>query len=78
MPFLITHRRFKLIMAFKRKYFTPNEIAEFLGIKPNTLAKWRWKGIGPTFKKVGRAVRYHIDEVNNFLEYGHPAIPRPH
>lgn len=65
-------------MAFERKYFSEKEIASMLGFQPNTLAKWRWKGIGPKFKRVGRSIRYHIDEVNHFLDYGHPAIPRPH
>lgn len=65
-------------MAFTRKYLTPKEIAYMLAIKENTLAKWRCNGIGPNFKKVGRSVRYHTEDIKHFLEYGHPAIPRIH
>lgn len=44
------------------------ETAELLGLRPNTLELWRVAGRGPTYKKVGRAVRYVEVEVLKWLE----------
>lgn len=35
------------------KLLTNDEVAQLLGIKPNTLEIWRWKGKGPKFRKMG-------------------------
>ena len=47
------------------------QTAALLGIKPNTLEIWRWKGKGPCFVKLGRAkqcrVRYEQEEVMRWL-----------
>jgi len=32
--------------------------AEYLGLAPKTLRRWRWAGKGPRFRKFGRSVRY--------------------
>ena len=63
-------------MAFERMYYTEKEIASMLALKPGTLAVWRCKGIGPRFKKVGRSVRYHMRDIDHFVEHGHPSTPR--
>jgi hypothetical protein len=34
------------------------EAAKILGVKPETLAQWRWQGRGPRFRKVGRTIQY--------------------
>jgi len=44
------------------------EAAEFLGIKPNTLAIWRLQGKGPVFKKMGKLVKYLESDLNIYLE----------
>ena len=36
----------------------PGEVAEVLGVPQGTLANWRYQGLGPTYVKVGRHVRY--------------------
>ncbi len=55
-------------------YFTTDELAERLAIKPNTLERWRSQGVGPPFVKVGnRAVRYKFAEVEAWLEKERPA-----
>lgn len=41
----------------------PPEAAEILGISVDTLARWRCQGFGPTFHKMGRAVRYDREAV---------------
>ena len=47
---------------------TPVQAADFLQIKPNTLAKWRVTGEGPPFVRVGRAIRYSMRELMRFIE----------
>ncbi|HYF87135.1 helix-turn-helix domain-containing protein [Azospirillum sp.] len=47
------------------------EAAALLNLSPKTLTRWRWKGIGPAFVKVGaRAVRYREKDLHSFLETG--------
>ena len=44
------------------------EAARQLGLKPGTLNQWRWLGKGPRFRKLGGAVRYHVDDLQNWVE----------
>ena len=37
--------------------------AAYLDLKPNTLEKMRVYGGGPEYRKPGRYVRYHIDDL---------------
>jgi hypothetical protein len=47
---------------------TPEEAAEFLRLKVQTLALMRCKGRGPKFLKLGRAVRYERSELERFID----------
>jgi hypothetical protein len=40
------------------QFLLTDEAAEFLRLKPGTLANWRIAGTGPPFVKVGRRVLY--------------------
>lgn len=42
--------------------------ADFLGLKKNTLDVWRLQGKGPRFVRFGRAVRYRLTDLENFIE----------
>lgn len=44
-----------------------NQAAEFLALRPATLQRWRWAGIGPAFRKIGRAVRYAPQDLQTFV-----------
>lgn len=41
------------------EWATPDEVETYLGIPAATLAQWRHRGVGPTYAKFGRHVRYH-------------------
>ena len=41
--------------------------AELLGCSPRTLQDWRWRGEGPEFVRLGRAVRYAPSALRDFI-----------
>lgn len=51
----------------RREMLRPPRAAAFLGVSPRTLAKWRWEGVGPPFKRVGRAIVYSPDDLDAWL-----------
>ena len=44
------------------------EAAMCLGLSPTTLRRWRWAGKGPSFLKIGGAVRYDLSQLEAFIE----------
>ncbi|WP_192385904.1 helix-turn-helix transcriptional regulator [Mesorhizobium silamurunense] len=42
------------------------QAAFYIGLSQRTLEKMRLKGGGPKFRKHGRYVRYHIDELDDW------------
>ncbi len=49
----------------------PPAASQFLGISASTLAKWRMKGIGPAFMKLGpHCVGYRQSELERFANNG--------
>lgn len=47
---------------------TVTQAAEYLGLAVSTLNKWRCHGGGPVFIKMGRAVRYRVEDLDRFIE----------
>jgi excisionase family DNA binding protein len=47
---------------------TTPQASEILGVKPTTLEIWRHQGKGPAYLKIGRAVRYRIADLHDFLD----------
>jgi len=51
------------------EHFTARELADRLGVKTQTLAKWRVTGEGPPFMKLGGirgVVRYKVADVEEW------------
>ena len=46
---------------------TTPQAAEYLSLSPNTLNRWRWSGDGPRFIKMGRAVRYRVTDLDEWI-----------
>jgi excisionase family DNA binding protein len=46
---------------------TETEAAAHLGLKVATLRAWRHQGRGPVYVRLGRAVRYLLADVQEFL-----------
>jgi excisionase family DNA binding protein len=45
---------------------TDIEVASRLGVSRFTVRSWRLKGVGPRFLKMGRAVRYRPQDVDDY------------
>lgn len=45
------------------RHLTTEELAERLGMAPETLRDWRKYGRGPSYIKEGRAIRYPLAEI---------------
>lgn len=50
----------------EKKFLTTGEAAEYLGLKKNTLDRWRVYGRGPKYRRMGRAVRYAVEDLEEF------------
>ena len=49
-----------------RTTLTDIEVANRLGVSRFTVRSWRLKGVGPRFLKMGRAVRYRPQDVDDY------------
>ncbi|MDO4919899.1 helix-turn-helix domain-containing protein [Kocuria sp.] len=47
---------------------TTSESAEYLGVRPQTMANWRSAGTGPPFYKIGAAVQYRVADLDTWIE----------
>lgn len=57
------------------KLLTPHEVAEYLGVTPETLNTWRATKRYPLhYVKIGRNVRYKWEDVLSFIENRTQAI----
>lgn len=58
--------------AFRgRRLADPAEAANYLNVSTSTLAKWRLRGVGPAFRKVGpKLVRYDYVDLDAFRDAG--------
>jgi len=46
---------------------TVTQAADYLGLAVSTLNKWRCHGGGPIYIKLGRAVRYRTQDLDEFI-----------
>ena len=52
--------------ASQKRILTDVEVAERLGVSRFTVRSWRLKRVGPRFLKMGRAVRYRSEDVDEY------------
>ena len=61
----------------RERLLTEAEVAEWLGLSPLTLRKWRCLRTHPLpFLKIAKVIRYKESDVLPFLE-SHMIVPRP-
>lgn len=49
-------------------FLSTDQAAFYIGLSRRTLEKMRSAGSGPAFRKHGRYVRYHIDDIDSWSE----------
>jgi predicted DNA-binding transcriptional regulator AlpA len=54
-------------------FLNTRQAAHFLGLSPRTLEKMRTDKTGPKYRKHGRIVRYHIDDL---IQYSNERTPK--
>jgi len=52
----------------QNEIMTTAQAAQFLGLRTNTLEIWRYRGTGPQYLKLGRAVRYRLSDLEDFIQ----------
>jgi len=56
-------------MESRRNKADTTEAADYLGVSPKTMAKWRCTGqVKIPYSKVGRCVRYSYEDLDHYLE----------
>lgn len=53
-------------MEQDKELLTPLELAARLGVSGYTLRNWRLRGFGPPWAKIGKAIRYRIEDVREW------------
>jgi excisionase family DNA binding protein len=51
-----------------KMYLKPSEAAEYVGSSTSTLSKLRLSGAGPTFLRIGRAIRYRQSDLDRWMD----------
>jgi hypothetical protein len=49
-------------------FLSSAETAFYLGLSARKLQQMRVRGLGPRFRRFGRVVRYHIDDIDRWSE----------
>ncbi|MFJ6261572.1 helix-turn-helix domain-containing protein [Rhodococcus erythropolis] len=52
----------------RRKLLTVDQAAEHLSISAAALRNWRMKGHGPSYMKLGSAVRYDTEALDDWMD----------
>ncbi len=59
-------KKLSFASASENRILTDIEVAERLGVSRFTVRSWRLKGVGPRVLKMGRAVRYRSQDVDEY------------
>jgi hypothetical protein len=51
------------------------QAAFYIGLNARTLEQMRWKGLGPRFRRHGRFIRYHIDDLDIWSRTNGQMVP---
>lgn len=53
-------------MEQDKELLTPLELAVRLRVSEYTLRNWRLKGFGPPWAKLGKAIRYRLEDIRSW------------
>jgi excisionase family DNA binding protein len=52
----------------RRRLWTPDELADYLGVTKHCVYSWSSRGGGPKVVRVGARLRYRPDDVDEWLD----------
>jgi excisionase family DNA binding protein len=52
----------------RQPLWTPEDVANYLGVPIHTLYRWRYLGIGPRAARIGKHLRYDPADVYAWVE----------
>ena len=52
----------------KFEYINEREVSRITGLAVQTLRNYRQLGKGPPYSKIGRSVRYSVEDIRQFME----------
>jgi predicted DNA-binding transcriptional regulator AlpA len=55
-------------------HLTEADTARYLGFRPSALRHWRHTGAGPPYLRIGRAIRYRVADLDEWLD-AHRVLP---
>jgi phage terminase Nu1 subunit (DNA packaging protein) len=55
------------MMATYAELINEAHAGAILNVSPRTLQNWRVRGCGPKFRKLGRSVRYRLEDLETFV-----------
>ena len=55
-------------LVVRERLLSPEDLAEYLGVPLKTVYRWRYRGEGPASYRVGRHVRYKLEDVEVWLQ----------
>ena len=54
-------------VSMSKKLLKTNEAAQVLNVSVATLEKWRQRGLGPEFQRLGpKTIRYHVEALATY------------
>jgi len=54
-------------MAQALNWITEKKVSELTGLAVQTLRNWRHLSKGPAYSKIGRAIRYSLDDIRDYF-----------
>ena len=57
-----------MVSVLSQQLFTDVDVARYCGVAPVTLRRWRLEGRGPRFVRLGRSVKYRLEDVEAWLK----------
>lgn len=48
------------------KLLTQHDVAFRWSLSARTLERWRWRGLGPAYVKIGGRIRYRIEDIEEY------------
>ena len=56
---------------------SPSQVARFLAVEVETLDGWRRRGVGPPWYRLGRVIRYRLNEVEDWIHKSRSQVANP-